>query len=444
MMESRAPHEFAKRRRKIIEQIGKNGIAIIAAKSESVRNGDVNYPYRQDSYFYYLTGFTEPEAIAVLIPFRQEGEFILFNQPHDTVRELWDGPRAGQDGACEIYGADQSYPISDFDHKLPDLLQGCERLHYAMGRDANFDARVMSGVNHLREKVRSGEQIPREFINIEHTLAEMRLYKSAAEIALMRQAAHISAEAHKHVMQLCKPGLHEYDLEAELIGQFLHQGSRAVAYESIVGGGANACTLHYRDNTAILRDGDLVLIDAGCEYQHYASDITRTFPVNGRFNPEQKAIYELVLAAQSAGIEQVRPGVSWQSIQELIVRILTQGLVDLHILHGAVDNLIEHKAYSAFYMHRSGHWLGLDVHDVGEYKVQGEWRPLEPGFVLTVEPGIYIAANAPQVDKKWWNIGVRIEDDVLVTETGHEVLSISAPRSVADIEALMAHRNDRG
>ncbi len=429
--------EFAERRKQLLKQIGKGSVAILTAAPSYLRNGDVEYPYRQDSYFFYLTGFIEPEAIAVFIPERQQGEYVLFSRPRDPLHEIWHGHRAGQDGARRAFGADEAFEIEAFDQHLPDLLRGCNQLYSRVGHDSDWDARLMQGVNQLRTEIRQGEFAPEKFITIDPLLAEMRLHKSPAEIRMMREAAKISAKAHRRAMLACKPGLYEYQLEAELTHEFIANGARSVAYPSIVGGGANACTLHYTDNNAELHADTLVLIDAGCEYDHYASDITRTFPVTGRFTEPQKAIYNLVLAAQLATIECVKPGTLWSHLQETAIRVITEGLINLGILHGDLNALIEARACSAFYMHGIGHWLGLDVHDVGTYKIGNQWRPLEPGFVLTVEPGIYIPANTQSVDKKWWNIGVRIEDDVLVTEHGHEILSADVPKTVAFIEALM-------
>lgn len=431
-----APAEFAQRRQQLLEQVGKNGIAIIFAAAEYSRNGDNHYPFRQHSSFYYLTGFNEPDAVAVFIPGRVEGEYLLFNRPNDAVMELWNGRRAGQAGACKDYGAAQAFPNTEFESQLPELLQGRERLYLLLGQNPVQEQLVMAGLNKVAAKVRSGVKAPAEIVNLEIFLGEMRLKKSPAEIAIMREAAKISAHAHQRAMSACRPGLCEYHLEAELLAEFVRNGSRAVAYESIIGAGANACILHYRDNNAPLKAGDLVLIDAGCELQGYAADITRTFPINGRFSPEQKAVYEVVLDAQLAGLEQVRPGVAWNRIQEVIIQRLTEGLVSLGILQGNIAELIEQKAYLPFYMHNSGHWLGLDVHDVGVYKVNGEWRPLESGMVLTVEPGLYIRPHE-NVDKRWWNIGVRIEDDVLVTAEGCEILSKDVPKTISEIEALM-------
>lgn len=428
--------EFSERRQRLLDYIGKEGVAILFAAPEYLRTGDNHYPYRQNSFFYYLTGFNEPEAVAVFMPGRAEGEYLLFNRPRDPLQETWHGRRAGQEGGCQDFGAQQAFSIYELKQRLPDLIQGRTRLFTLLGHNPEHDQLILDAINSVKAKVRSGVRAPAEVIGLDEFLGEQRLYKSPAEIAIMRRAAEISAAAHKRAMQACKPGLYEYQLEAELVYEFTRNGSRSAAYECIVGAGSNACILHYRDNTAELKAGDLILIDAGCELAGYAADITRTFPVSGRFSPEQKAIYELVLAAQLAAIEQVRPGQPWHRIQETILKILTAGLVKLGILQGAVEALITAKAYLPFYMHNSGHWLGLDVHDVGAYKIHGEWRALEPGMVLTVEPGLYISPR-PDVDPKWWNIGVRIEDDVLVTAQGCEILSKDVPKTISEIEALM-------
>ena len=432
--------EFKRRRRQLMQMMGPGSVAILPAAPEVVRNRDVHYPYRPDSDFYYLTGFSEPEAIAVLIPGRRQAEYVLFCRERDEKRERWDGPRAGQEKAVQEFGADDSFPIADCEEILPGLLEECTRVFYAMGSNPDLDKRLADWVNQIRGKARTGVHGPVEFIALDHYLHEMRLYKSAAEVQRMRQAAKITSAAHVRLMQTCRPGMHEYELEAEFIHECATRGARFQAYPSIVGGGGNACVLHYVDNRDELKDGDLVLVDAGCEYGYYASDITRTFPVNGRFNPAQRAIYELVLAAQEAAIAKVKPGNHWNDPHDAAVRVITKGLIDLGLLKGTLTPLIKEQAYAKFYMHRTGHWLGMDVHDVGDYKVDGAWRELEPGMTLTVEPGIYIPAGMRGVAKKFWNIGIRIEDDVLVTADGHEVLTRDAPKAVAEIEALMERR----
>ncbi|SIQ64488.1 Xaa-Pro aminopeptidase [Aquipseudomonas alcaligenes] len=430
--------EYARRRKSLMEQMEPNSIAILPAAPVYIRNRDVEHVYRQDSDFQYLTGFPEPEAVMVLIPGREHGEYVLFCRERDPERELWDGLRAGQDGAVAQYGADDAFPIGDIDDILPGLIEGRERVYYAIGTNEKFDHRLMEWINVIRSKARQGAIPPNEFVALDHLLHDMRLYKSAAEAKVMREAAEISARAHVRAMQVSRAGLYEYHLEAELDYEFRKGGAKMPAYGSIVAAGRNACILHYRENDALLRDGDLVLIDAGCEIDCYASDITRTFPVSGKFSPEQKAIYELVLAAQEAAFKEIAPGKHWNEAHEATVRVITAGLVELGLLEGAVDELIAAEAYKPFYMHRAGHWLGMDVHDVGDYKVGGEWRVLEPGMAMTVEPGIYIAVDNEKVAKKWRGIGVRIEDDVLVTKTGCEIITGGVPKTVAEIEALMA------
>lgn len=430
--------EYARRRKALMAQMVPNSIAILPAAAVAVRNRDVEHVYRQDSDFQYLSGFPEPEAVIALIPGREHGEYVLFCRERNPERELWDGLRAGQEGAVRDFGADDAFPISDIDDILPGLIEGRDRVYSSIGSHPEFDRHLMDWINSIRSKARLGAQPPNEFEALDHLLHDMRLYKSAAEIKVMRRAADISARAHVRAMQACRAGLHEYSLEAELDYEFRKGGAKMPAYGSIVAGGRNACILHYQQNDAVLRDGDLVLIDAGCEIECYASDITRTFPVSGRFSPEQKAIYELVLEAQQAAFAAIGPDKHWNQAHEATVQVITQGLMRLGLLKGEVDELIARDAHRAFYMHRAGHWLGLDVHDVGEYKVGGEWRVLEPGMTLTVEPGIYIAPDNLSVAKKWRGIGVRIEDDVVVTKKGCEILTGAVPKSVADIEALMA------
>ena len=430
--------EYARRRKALMAEMEPNSIAILPAAPMYIRNRDVEHIYRQDSDFQYLSGFPEPEAVIALIPGREHGEYVLFCRERDPARELWDGLRAGQDGAISEYGADDAFPIGDIDDILPGLIEGRSRVYYAIGSNQEFDHRLMEWINTIRSKARQGAQPPNEFVALDHLLHDLRLYKSANEVKVMKHAAEISARAHIRAMQASRAGLHEYHLEAELDYEFRKGGSKMPAYGSIVAAGKNACILHYRENDAVLRDGDLVLIDAGCEIDCYASDITRTFPVNGRFSPEQKAIYELVLKANEEAFNHIAPGKHWNEAHEATVRIITAGLVELGLLQGEVDELIAAEAYKPFYMHRAGHWLGMDVHDVGDYKVGGEWRVLEPGMAMTVEPGIYIAADNQDVGKKWRGIGVRIEDDVVVTRNGCEILTRGVPKAVVEIEALMA------
>ena len=417
-----------------------NSIAIIPSAREQVRSRDTEYPFRQDSDFYYLCGFTEPNAVLALIPGRRHGQFVMFCRERDPAMELWHGFRSGPEGACEKHGADDAFPIGDIDDILPGLIEGRERVYYSMGRSADFDRQIMAWVNSIRSKESSGAVPPGEFTDLDHMLHELRLFKSAAELRLMRRAGEITARAHQRAMRGCRPGLYEYQLEAELQHEFATSGARHPAYPSIVGSGDNACVMHYVENASKMRDGDLVLIDAGCELEYYAADVTRTFPVNGRFSREQRALYELVLRAQLAAIAEIKPGNHWNQPHDASVRVITEGLVALGLLKGRVPGLIKREAYRTYYMHRVGHWLGLDVHDVGDYRLGEEWRVLEPGMVMTVEPGIYVAPQNSKVAKKWRGIGIRIEDDVVVTEQGCEVITAGVPKTIEEIEALMGAR----
>lgn len=429
--------EFKKRRKRLMQQIGKGNIGLIPSASAQTRNRDVHYPFRQDSDFYYLTGFNEPDALAVFIPGRPQGEYLLFCREYDEKKALWEGAHAGLGGATTDYGADDAFPIDDIDEILPGLLENKAKVFYPMGRDSDLDHRLLEWVHHLRSQSRAGVSAPLELVSLEHILHEMRLFKSEAEIKLMRKAAEISAEAHIKAMQKCRPGLYEYQIESEIIYHFLQQGLRAVAYPSIVAAGKNACVLHYTENSSKLSDGDLLLIDAGAECDHYAADITRTFPISGRFSEPQKQLYQLVLDAQAAALAEIKPGAPWNLAHEASVKVLTKGLVALGLLKGRVSKLIKDETYKTFYMHRIGHWLGMDVHDVGDYKVKDEWRLLEPGMVLTIEPGLYIPKDCESVDERWRGIGIRIEDDVLVTQKGYEILTVRVPKSIDEIEALM-------
>ncbi len=429
--------EFANRRAALLAQMEDCSVAVIPSASVRTRNRDVDYPFRQDSDFQYLTGFPEPDAVAVLVPGRAEGEYILFCRARDPLMETWHGRRAGIEGAHERYRVDQVHAIDEIDTLVPGLLENRDRVYYAVGCNEAFDQCMMGWVNQVRGRARAGVTAPREFVSVDHLLHEMRLHKSAVEIEVMQRAAEISVQAHRRAMRVTRPGMYEYQVEAELQHVFQRHGC-TTAYPSIVGGGANGCILHYTENDAVLNDGDLLLIDAGAEYDCYASDITRTFPVNGRYSGEQRALYELVLEAQLASIDAVGAGSSWNHPHQVSVALLTRGLVDLGLLRGDPDALVEDQAYQQFYMHRTGHWLGMDVHDVGEYKVSGQWRTLSAGMVLTVEPGLYVAAGCKGVDERWWNIGIRIEDDVLVTSQGHQVLTEGVPKRIDAVEALMA------
>jgi len=429
--------EFKKRRKQLMQRIGKGNIALLASSATKIRNRDVHYPFRQDSDFYYLTGFSEPDALAVFIPGREQGEYILFCREFDPTKALWEGVHAGLEGATKHYQADDAFPIDDLDEILPGMLENKQKVFYPMGRDSELDHRLLDWINHIRGQSRSGIIAPGELVSLEHTLHEMRLFKSPEEIKLMRRAAEVSANGHIKAMQRCKAGLYEYQIEAELVHHFMQEGLRSLAYPSIVAGGKNACVLHYTGNTDKLKNGDLLLIDAGAECDHYAADITRTFPVSGQFSEPQKQLYQLVLDAQTAAIEQIKPGTPWNNAHDASVEVLTKGLVTLGLLEGKVKTLIKKEKFKQFYMHRIGHWLGMDVHDVGDYKVDQKWRLLEPGMVLTVEPGLYIPADCKTVDEKWRGIGIRIEDDLLVTEHGHEILTHSVPKTIPEIEALM-------
>ncbi len=427
--------EFERRRRQLMRRVGHGGIVILPAAPVRTRSRDVEYRYRQDSDFYYLTGFAEPEAVAVLVPGRDSGEFLLFCRERDSTREQWDGSRAGHDGAVNDFGADDAFPIEDIDVILPGIMESCSRVYYTMGQYSEFDTRIADWVNSLRSGLSRGLHTPQEFVALDHLLHDMRLYKSRAEIAAMRRSAKVAVNAHKRAMQMTQPGAFEYEVEAEFRHEF-RRNDAWVSYSPIVGGGANACTLHYVENNAELKDGDLLLIDAGCELDYYASDITRTFPVNGRFSPEQRAVYEIVLDAQLAAIEKTVKGNHWNEPHDAAVKVVTKGLRKLGLIDGLLPKLIKDGAYRPYYMHRTGHWIGMDVHDVGDYKVSDEWRMLESGMVTTVEPGLYLPGKR-SIPKGFRNIGIRIEDDVAVTAKGPDVLSKGLVKYPDDIEALM-------
>ena len=433
------PAEFARRRRQLMRMAGADAILILPAAPQRIRSNDTHYPYRQDSDFWYLTGFREPEAVLVLVPGRKHGEALLFCRERDPEREGWDGPRVGPEGAVDVLGMDDAYPIDDLDEILPGLLEGRTRVYYHFGRDTEFDLKLIGWLNRVRAQVRLGAQPPHEFLELGHLLDEMRLFKDREELVLMQRAADISVEAHVSAMRAARAGIHEYELQAELERVFRrHDG--VPAYCSIVGAGHNACVLHYRDNRAQAKDGGLVLIDAGAEFRGYAADITRTFPVNGRFTAEQRALHDLVGDAQRAALAQARPGVPYEAGHNAAVETLTEGLLKLGLLKGTLEKNIASGDYKRFYRHKTGHWLGLDVHDVGEYRIEGESRLLEPDMVFTIEPGLYIGADDTSVHEKWRGIGIRTEDDVLVTKDGHQVLTDALARSADEIEALMAER----
>ncbi len=431
--------DFKQRRDHLAQKMGANSVAIIATRAEMYRNRDADYKYRADSSFYYLTGFAEPEAVAVLETFA-EGEtyrYSLFCRERNREMEIWNGYRAGVEGAVEIYGADEAFAIDLLDQEIIAKLLNKDRLYFRIGHQAEFDARVSQWIQKADAQQRRGSTSPAEVIQLDRLIDEMRLKKSAQEIELMQIASNISADAHTRAMQSVKPEMMEYALEAELNYIFGKNGC-VPAYNSIVGGGENACILHYVENNKPLKDGDLVLIDAACEYEFYASDITRTFPVNGKFSPEQKALYNIVLDAQLAAIDATRIGNHYKYPHEVAVKILTQGLVDLGLLNGNVDELVESEAFRQFFMHGTGHWLGMDVHDVGAYKHGEDWRAYEAGMVVTVEPGLYVAPDDETVDAKWRGIGIRIEDDIVVTENGPLVLTKNVVKTVEEIEQLMA------
>jgi len=428
---------YAARRARLLHAMGE-GVAVVPTSPERIRNRDSHYPYRHDSYFYYLTGFTEPEAALVLVG-GATPRAILFCRERNVEREIWDGDRHGPERARERFGFDEAQPIVALDEQLAALLENQPALFAPLGGDPEWDARAMRWLTAVRAKSRAGIEAPERIHDVRALLDEMRLVKDAHELACMRRAASISADAHRRAMQTTRPGRFEYEIEAELLYAFRRQGAQFPAYWPIVAGGRSACTLHYVANDARLADGTLLLIDAGCELEGYAADITRTFPVNGRFTPAQRDVYEIVLAAQRAAIEQVRAGSGWNDPHDAAVRVLAQGMLDLKLLSGSLDEALEKESYKRFYMHRTGHWLGLDVHDAGEYKRAGLWRTLEPGMTLTVEPGLYIRA-ADDVPAALRDIGVRIEDDVAVTAQGCEVLTAAAPKAVDEIEALMRER----
>ncbi|MBA2239615.1 MAG: aminopeptidase P N-terminal domain-containing protein [Lysobacter sp.] len=428
---------YARRRKQLMRMAGNEAILILPAALERFRNRDTHYPYRQDSDLLYLTGFPEPEAVLVLVPGRAHGETLLFCRERDVEREGWDGPRYGTEGAVEAFGLDDAYPIADLDDILPSLLEGRSRVYYHFGRDAEFDLKLIGWVNRVRAMMRMGAQPPHEFLELGHLLDEQRLMKDRDEIRLMQRAADISVAAHQVAMRSVRPGIREYELQAELERVF-RMNDAVPAYGSIVGAGANACILHYVANAGQAKDGDLVLIDAGAEYRGYAADITRTFPVSGRFSTEQRALHDLVGAAQAAALAQARPGIAYEAGHLAAVETLTEGLLRLGLLKGKLGKHLKDGSYKRFYRHKTGHWIGLDVHDVGEYRIDGESRVLEPGMVFTIEPGLYVSPDDTTVAAKWRGIGIRIEDDVLVTRDGHRVLTDALARSSEEIEAFMA------
>jgi Xaa-Pro aminopeptidase len=431
-------NEFTQRRQKLMDLMGGNSIAIIPSSHEIIRSRDTHFSFRQDSDFYYLSGFNEPDAVLVLIPGRKHGEYVMFNREKDLDSETWHGRRFGQDGVEQHYAVNDAFPIDDIDDILPGLLEGRDKIFYALGANHEFDEQVMNWLNSLRGKVHQGALPVGEMIDIRHLLHDMRLFKSKAEIKMMRYAAEVSAKAHITAMQSTKAGMYEWQVEANLHHQMAAEGCRFQAYSSIVAGGDNACILHYTENQDKLKAKEMLLIDAGGEYQGYAADITRTFPINGKFTRAQKKLYQLVLDAQLAAIETIKPGSNWSKPHHAAVEVLTEGMIKLGLLKGRLSTLIKKQAYLKYYMHKTGHWLGLDVHDVGDYRIGGHPRALEAGMVMTVEPGIYIPKDDKKAPKEFLGTGIRIEDDVLVTESGYEILSKGAPKTIAEIEQIMA------
>lgn len=428
---------YKQRRQELLNQIGENDIVIVPTAGVQSRNGDVTYRFRPDSDFYYLTGFEEPEAVAVICPSRKQGPFVLFCRERDPFHEMWDGRRHGLEGAMEVFGADDAFPIDDMDDILPGLMEERAKVYTTVGRYPKFDTLLLEWMNRIKLGVRQGKHAPYEFVDLNHILHEQRLIKRKDELELMRAAGKMSAAGHTRAMQVCKPGMYEYQVQAEMECVFRTSGSHYNAYPSIVAGGKNACILHYNENNQILHDGDLLLIDAGAEYGCYAADITRTFPVSGKFSGEQKALYEIVLAAQEAAFAVSAPGRAWNEFHDAAVKTISQGLLDIGLLKGSLDEVLEKQTFTQFYMHRTGHWIGMDVHDVGDYQIEESWRELEPGMAYTVEPGVYVAP-ADNVDERWHNIGIRIEDDIVITKNGFENLTVDVVKSVNDIEALMA------
>ncbi len=428
-------NEFKRRRKHLLQMTGTDAVVMLSAAADRIRNNDVYYPYRQDSDFYYLSGFNEPDAVMLLVPAEDGDKSIMFCRERDATRETWDGPMIGLEGATGKFGIDEAYSIKQLDKRMPAYLENRDKVVYNMGKDSDFDRKVMSWLKQIRGK--KGVHAPEELIAVDHELHEMRLYKSTAEMALMRKSAEVACQAHIRAMQVCQPELNEAHLHAEIL-HTLTQNLCETSYQPIVAAGDNACVLHYVANNQPIKDGDLVLIDAGAEFQGYASDITRTFPANGKFTAEQKALYDIVLEAQKAAIEIAIPGKQHIDSHDEAVRVITEGLIDIGLLEGPVEDRIEDESFGDFYIHKTGHWLGLDVHDVGEYKVDGHSRALEPGMVLTIEPGIYIRPDNTSVDECWRGIGIRIEDDIAITKDEPEVLSAGVPKTTQEIEDIMA------
>ena len=429
--------EFAKRRQQLMNVMGKDSIAILPNTTVKKRNNDINHIFRSDSNFHYLSGLNEPKSALIIIPDRPDGEYIIFYRKPDSYKELWDGHHTGHKEAMEQYEADNAHPYSDLNNMVPSLLKDKTKIFYIIGNEPSFDLNMAKWLNDLRNKSNRCMHSPIKIIKLDHVLNELRIYKSSAEIETMRTAATISAQAHIRAMQSTQVGKWEYQIEADIIHEFMKNNCRSPAYPSIIGSGKNSCILHYIKNKDRMKDKDLILIDAGAEFDYYAADITRTFPVNGIFTPAQRSLYSLILDAQTAAIAEVMPGNNCNQPHETAVIILTKGLINLGLLKGEIEILMKNKRYCNFYMHRTSHWLGMDVHDVGDYKINGKWRLLKEGMILTIEPGLYIR-SPDSISKKWHFIGIRIEDDVLVTKTGHEVLTQGVPKEVKEIEDLMA------
>ena len=425
---------FSERRSQLSEKVLEDSAIIISSASVKSRISDTEYAYRQDSNFYYLSGYEEPESLLLIRPDHDKEKFVMFCRERDPLREQWDGFRTGQEGAIEQYGADAAHSINSISQLMPSLLEGVKNIYFSMSAPCGVDLKISDWIESIRKNTRAGAEPPQNLLSLDSILHEMRLIKEDYEMNLMRQAANITTEAHVRAMQAVTPGMFEYQLEAEYLYAFNKNGARSPAYNSIVGGGNNSCILHYVENNAELQDGDLVLVDAGCEYQYYASDVTRTFPVNGKFSPEQKEIYSIVLEAHKQSMEQAKPGNKWNLMHEKSVEVIVEGLLSIGLLKGSKEEIIEKGEYSKFYMHRIGHWLGMDVHDVGSYKQDGDWRELEKGMVMTVEPGIYILDSIEGIDDKWKGIGVRIEDDIAIADSGFELLTPDVPRTIEEVE----------
>lgn len=430
-----AATEFLRRRRQLMRMTGDGSIIILPSAPIQIRSNDVEHSFRQDSDFFYLSAFTEPESVLVLVPGRKHGESLLFCRERDRVREAWDGPRAGPEGAVANFGMDDAFPIGDLDDILPNLIEGRSRIYYTLGRNPSFDTQVLGWVNSVRAGAAPGRS-PEEFVSLEHALHDMRLYKSRSELGAMKRSARLAVAGHRRAIGATRPGIFEYEVAAEFLYELNRKRSEP-SYPPIVGSGPNGCVLHHISNSRRIEDGDLILMDAGAEVDYYASDITRTYPANGRYSAPQRALYDVVLEAQLSAIKLVKPGSCSQAPHERAAEVIARGLVDLGIIKGSYKSCLESQSYKQFFMHKSSHWLGLDVHDVGDYQVDGQPRLLEPGMVMTIEPGVYIPPRAKGVAKRWHGIGIRIEDDVAITRDGHLVLSEGLPKQPEELEAMV-------